>query len=119
MAKYVDGFVIAIPKKKLNHYRDISKKAGKVWMDHGALQYVECVLEDMIDVGVPFKKLLKLKSSETVIFSWITYKSRAQRDRVNEKVMQDPRLDAMMKNEKSPYDVKRLSVAGFETLVDY
>ena len=93
MAGYVDGFVIPIPRKKIEAYRRISAKAGKVWREHGALDYRECVGDDLnIKMGVPFPKLAKAKPGETVVFSWIVYKSRAHRDRVNAKVMKDPRL---------------------------
>ena len=97
MAAYVDGFVLPISKKKIEAYRKISEKAGKIWREHGALDYRECIGDDLnIKMGVPFPKLVKAKPGETVVFSWIVYKSRAHRDRVNAKVMKDPRLAAMM-----------------------
>ena len=121
MANYVDGFVIPVPRKKIEAYRKISAKAGKVWREHGALEYRECVGDDLdIKMGVPFPKLARAKPGETVVFSWIVYKSRAHRDRVNAKVMKDPRLAAMMDpNDPNamPFDVKRMSMGGFTTIV--
>jgi uncharacterized protein YbaA (DUF1428 family) len=115
---YVDGFVLPIPKKNVAAYRRIAAKAGKIWREHGALDYKECVGDDLnIKMGVPFGKLAKLKPSETVVFAYILYKSRAHRDRVNAKVMKDPRLTSMGP-EKMPFDVKRMSYGGFKVLVD-
>lgn len=115
---YVDGFVIAIPKKNLQEYARISKKAGKVWMDHGALEYRECFGDDMkVQAGVPFTKLAKAKPSELVLFSYIVYKSRAHRDRVNAKVMKDPRIAKM--SGPMPFDIKRMSYGGFKPFVDF
>jgi len=115
---YVDGFVVAVPKKKLAAYRSIAKKAGKIWREHGALDYREWVAED-VKVGklTSFPRSVKLKPGETVIFSWITYKSRAQRDRVNAKVMADTRLKHMMDPKSLPFDAKRMIYGGFESLV--
>jgi uncharacterized protein YbaA (DUF1428 family) len=119
MPKYVDGFVIVIPKKKLAEYTKISKKAGKIWMEYGALEYRECVGEDMkVSFGLPFPKLTKTKPSEVVIFSWILYKSRKHRDQVNAKVMVDERMQDICTPETAPFDVKRMSYGGFETIVD-
>jgi len=119
MAKYVDGYLLVVPKKKLAAYKKIALKAGKVWRDHGALEYRETAGEDLnLKWGKNFPKLLKCKASETVVFSWIVYKSRAQRDKVNAAVMQDPRLTAMMDPKSMPFDMKRMSCGGFETLVD-
>jgi uncharacterized protein YbaA (DUF1428 family) len=118
MAKYVDGFVIPVPKKKVEAYRKIAKVAGKVWRDHGALQYMECVAEDIkTPIGVPFGKLAKTKPGETVIFAWIVYKSRAHRDKVNAKVMQDKRLTCM-DPKMMPFDCNRMTFGGFEALVE-
>ena len=118
MATYVDGFVLPLPRKKIDAYRRISAKAGKVWREHGALEYRECIGDDLnIKMGVPFTKLAKVKPGETVVFSWIVYKSRAHRDRVNAKVMKDPRLAAMMNPEAMPFDVKRMTMGGFTTIV--
>ena len=120
MAKYVDGFVLPVPKKKLEAYRKISAKAGKVWREHGALDYRECAGEDLkvkAGMGVPFARLAKAKPGETVVFSWILYKSRAHRDRVNKKVMKDPRLAKMMDPKNMPFDLKRMAYGGFEVFV--
>jgi uncharacterized protein YbaA (DUF1428 family) len=119
MAKYVDGFVIPVPKKNLAAYRKLSAKAGKVWMEYGALQYVECAGDDLNIKGVmSFPKQLKVKPGETVVFAWIAYASKAQRDRVNKRVMKDPRL-ATMSAKNSPFDVKRMCYGGFKAIVEY
>jgi uncharacterized protein YbaA (DUF1428 family) len=97
----------------------MSKKAGKVWKEHGALEYRECVGDDMtMPVGVPFPRVAKVKPGEVVVFSWILYKSRAHRDRVNAKVMKDPRLAGMMNQKEMPFDCKRMAYGGFKTIVD-
>ncbi|MFN8391414.1 MAG: DUF1428 domain-containing protein [Bdellovibrionota bacterium] len=115
---YVDGFVIPIAKKQVASYRRIAKAAGKVWMDHGAIQYYECVGDDMgTPMGVPFPKLTKLKKTDTVIFSWIVYRSKAHRDKVNAAVMNDKWMSKML-TMKMPFDVKRMSYAGFKTIVE-
>ena len=117
--RYVDGFVLPVPTKNLKEYRRISKMAGKVWREHGALQYVECVGDDLkIKMGVPFPRLAKVKPGETVVISWIVYKSRGDRNRVNAKVMKDPRIAKMMDPKSMPFDVKRMTMGGFKTLVD-
>jgi len=118
MALYVDGFVIPVPKKNVAAYRKIAAKAGKIWMEHGALSYVECVADD-VKPGkwTSFPQSVKLKKEETVVFSWITYKSRAHRDRINEKVMNDPRLAAMMNPKAMPFDGKRMIFGGFKSIV--
>ena len=115
---YVDGFVIPMSKKHMDAYVKIARKAGKVWMDHGALEYRECVGDDLNigEMGRPFTKLARTKPGETVVFSWIVYKSRAHRDRVNAKVMKDPRLSG--DTAEMPFDVKRMLYGGFEILVD-
>lgn len=119
MAKYVDGFVILVPKKNLNAYKKISKAAGKIWMEYGALEYRECAGDDLdISFGLPFRKLTKAKRTDAVIFSWIVYKSKAQRDRVNKKVMQDMRMDPSKFGEM-PFDVKKMSWGGFKAIVDF
>lgn len=116
---YVDGFVLAVPKKKLDAYRRLSTKAGKVWREHGALEYRECVGDDLNIKGMKtFPRLVKPKPGETVVFSWILYKSRAQRDRVNAKVMKDKRLAKMMDPKGMPFDMKRMVYGGFKTVVD-
>ena len=116
---YVDGFVIPVPKRNVTAYRAIAKRAGKVWKDHGALAYVECVADD-VKLGklTSFPRAVKRKSDETVVFSWIVYKSRAHRDRVNAKVMKDPRLADMMKPKAMPFDAKRMIFGGFKILVE-
>ena len=116
---YVDGFVVPVPKKKLGTYRRMAKKAGKVWREHGALEFRECVADD-VKVGkwTSFPRSVKLKPGETVVFSWIVYKSRAQRDRVIAKVMKDKRLAEMMNPKAMPFDAKRMIYGGFKTLVE-
>jgi len=115
---YVDGFIIAVPKKNLDAYVRMAKRSGKVWREHGALDYREWVAED-VKVGkrTSFPRSVKLKPDETVVFSWITYKSRAHRDRVNKKVMADKRLADMMNPKTLPFDAKRMIYGGFESLV--
>ena len=119
MPRYVDGFVLPIPKKNIQAYRRLSAKAGKIWRQHGALDYKECVGDDLgVKMGKSFPKTVRLKRGETVVFSWIAYKSRAHRDRVNAKVMKDPRIAKMGAIESMPFDVKRMVYGGFKTLVD-
>src|SRR6266481_8853197 len=115
---YVDGFIVPIPKKNLAAYRRLAQKAGKIWREHGALDYREWVAED-VKVGklTSFPRSVKLKPGETVIFSWITYKSRAQRDKINAKVMADTRFKSMMDLKSLPFDAKRMIYGGFESLV--
>ena len=115
---YVDGFVVPVPKKNLRAYRAMAQKAGKVWREHGALDYKECVADD-VKMGklTSFPRSVKLKGSETVIFSYIVYKSRADRDRIIAKVMKDPRLAKMMDPKAMPFDGKRMFWGGFEPLV--
>jgi uncharacterized protein YbaA (DUF1428 family) len=116
--RYVDGFVLPVPTRKLKAYRRIAQLAGKIWREHGALEYIECVGDDLkTKMGVPFPRLARAKSGETVILSWIVYKSRGHRDRVNAKVMKDPRL-AKMDPKSMPFDMKRMIHGGFKTLVD-
>lgn len=114
---YVDGFVAAVPKAKLADYKKMARKAGKVWMEHGALSYTECV-EDDVPVGklTSFTKAVKLKQGETVIFAWIVYKSRSERDAVLKKVMSDQRLEMDMS--KAPFDAKRMIFGGFKTVIE-
>jgi uncharacterized protein YbaA (DUF1428 family) len=115
---YVDGFIVPVPKKNLADYRKIARKAGKVWREHGALDYRECVADD-VKVGklTSFPRSVKMKPNETVVFSWITYKSRKDRDKVNAKVMKDPRLADMMNPKAMPFDAKRMIYGGFEVFV--
>jgi uncharacterized protein YbaA (DUF1428 family) len=119
MPTYVDGFIVPVPKRKLAAYRAMARRAGKVWREHGALEYRECLAED-VKVGkrTSFPRSVKLKPGETVAFSWIVYKSRAQRDRIIAKVMKDPRLADMMDPKKTPFDAKRMIYGGFELFVD-
>ncbi|MEJ7807160.1 MAG: DUF1428 domain-containing protein [Telluria sp.] len=116
---YVDGFIVPVPKKNLPAYRRMAQKAGKIWMEHGALQYIECVGDD-VPMGklTSFPQSVKLKADETVVFAWIVYKSRSQRDRINKKVMTDPRLADMMDPKKMPFDGKRMIFGGFKLLVE-
>ena len=120
MPRYIDGFVIPIKKTKLAAYRKIAAKAGRIWKEYGAVAYVECVGDDLNipDMGTTFPKLAQTKAGETVVFSYIVYKSRKQRDSVNKKVMADPRLLAMCDPKKSPFDFKRMAYGGFQVLVD-
>lgn len=118
MPTYVDGFVLPVPKKKLDAYRSQARLASKIWREHGALDYRECVADDIEGPhGRPFSKIVKPKDDETIVFAWITYKSRAHRDRVNAKVMDDPRLAPLMKEDAMPFDVRRMSHGGFKTIV--
>jgi uncharacterized protein YbaA (DUF1428 family) len=115
---YVDAVVVPVPKKKLAAYRSMAKRSGKVWREHGALQYLECVADD-VKPGkhTSFPQSVKLKPGETVVFAYVVYKSRAQRDRVMAKVMKDPRLADMMDPKKLPFDGKRMFWGGFKPLV--
>jgi uncharacterized protein YbaA (DUF1428 family) len=119
---YIDGFLLVVAKKDVEAYRRVARAAGKVWIGHGALEYRECVGEDldpMAGMGIPFPKRVKLAPAEAVVFSWITYKSRAHRDKVNKKVMSDPRMNKLMDPKKPmPFDMKRMSMAGFDVIVD-
>ena len=119
MANYVDGFVVPVPKRKLDAYRRLSRKAGKVWREHGALEFRECVGDD-VPMGriTSFPRSVKVKRGETVMFSWIVFKSRAHRDRVNAKAMADPRLADMMDMKDAPFDPKRMIYGGFKVVVD-
>jgi uncharacterized protein YbaA (DUF1428 family) len=119
MPKYVDGFVLPVPKKNLPAYRRLAALCGKIWREHGALEFRECAGEDLHNTcGTPFPRRFRLQRGETAMFSWITFKSRAHRDRVNAAVMQDPRLAKMMEPGAMPFDVKRMSYGGFTALVD-
>ena len=116
---YVDGFVVPVPKKNLQAYRRMSQKAGKIWREHGALEYRECAGDDLEVKGVAsFPRMIKPKSGETVVFAWILFKSRAHRDSVNAKVMKDPRLVKAMDKMTCPFDVKRMVYGGFKVIVD-
>jgi uncharacterized protein YbaA (DUF1428 family) len=114
---YVDGFVIPIRRRNLPAYRRMARLAGKVWREHGAVEFRECVGDDLkVKGALPFTRLARLKPGETVLFSWIVYRSRRHRDRVNAKVMKDPRLD--MDPKSMPFDVKRMAWGGFKTIVE-
>jgi uncharacterized protein YbaA (DUF1428 family) len=116
---YVDGFVLPVPRKNIPAYRRIAQKAGRIWREHGALEFRECVADD-VKMGklTSFPRSVKIKRGETVFFSWIVFRSRAHRDRVNAKVMKDPRLEAMMDPKAMPFDAKRMIYGGFKVLVD-
>ena len=116
--RYVDGFVLPVPKKNLQAYRRMATKCGKVWCEHGALEYIECVADD-VKPGkhTSFPQSVKLKAGETVIFAYILYKSRVHRDRVNAKVMKDPRLASMRDMKSLPFDGKRMIYGGFKSMV--
>ncbi|MDB5800082.1 MAG: hypothetical protein JWL63_1021 [Rhodocyclales bacterium] len=117
---YVDGFVLPVPRKNLAAYRRMAKKAGAVWMEYGALSYVECAGDD-VPMGklTSFPQSVKLKADEVVVFSWIVYKSRKHRDSVNKKVMADPRLASMMDLASLPFDAKRMIFGGFKKLIEF
>ena len=117
--RYVDGYVLPVPKMNLRVYRRMAEKAGKIWREHGALEYRECAGDDFkVKFGVPFPRSIKAKPSETVVFSWIVFKSRGHRDRVNARVMKDPRITTMCDPKAMPFDVKRMVYGGFKVLVD-
>ncbi|MGE0454571.1 MAG: DUF1428 domain-containing protein [Vicinamibacteria bacterium] len=116
MARFVDGFVLPIPRKSVSAYRRLARLGARVWREHGALEYYECVGADLnVKFGMPLTRLAKTKPGETVVFAWIVYKSRAHRDRVNAKVMKDPRMQTPPKG--MPFDPKRMAWGGFEVLV--
>ena len=120
---YVDGFLLPIPRKHLQKYRRLAQTAGKVWREHGALQYLECIGDDLSHKGMAsFPRRAAAKPNGMVVFSWITYKSRAHRDAVNKKVMQDPRMlkimEAMKDKKAWPFDMKRMAYGGFKVLVE-
>ena len=115
---YVDGFVLAIPKRNMKAYRAMALKAGKIWREHGALEYRECMGDDTpLGKLTSFPRSVKLKRGEIVVFSWITYRSRKDRDRINALVMADSRLAKMMDPKKLPFDAKRMIWGGFKTFV--
>jgi uncharacterized protein YbaA (DUF1428 family) len=117
--RYVDGYVLPVPKRKMGAYRRMAAKAGRIWREHGAVEYRECVGDDLAVKGLmPFPRQMRLKPGETVVFSWIVFKSRSHRDRVNAKVMKDPRLAGSMDPKAMPFDVKRMVYGGFRLLVD-
>ena len=117
--RYVDGFILPVPKKKVEAYRRLARKCGRIWKEYGALDYVECVADDVKPGKLTsFPQSVKLKPGEVVWFSWIIYKSRKHRDQVNAKVMKDPRLAATMEPKAMPFDSKRMIYGGFRTMVD-
>ncbi|MES2758463.1 MAG: DUF1428 domain-containing protein [Pseudomonadota bacterium] len=115
---YIDGFVTPVPKDKIDAYKAMATKCGAVWMEYGALSFRECIADD-VKPGqwTSFPQAVKLEDNEVVVFSWIEYKSRADRDAINDKVMKDPRLEEFMKPESMPFDGKRMIYGGFETMV--
>jgi uncharacterized protein YbaA (DUF1428 family) len=116
---YVDGFVLVVPTKNIKAYKKLAAVGARVWKEHGALEYRECVGDDMnVPFGLKFPKLAKAKAGETVVFSWILYKSKADRNRINAKVMKDPRLAASCDPKNMPFDVKKMSWGGFKVLVE-
>jgi uncharacterized protein YbaA (DUF1428 family) len=116
---YVDGYVLPVPRKNLKVYRRLAQQAAKIWREHGALDYKECVGDDLsTKMGVPFPKHVKAKTGETVIFAYIVFKSRVHRDRVNVKVMKDPRINDMCDPKDMPFDPKRMVYGGFKVLVN-
>jgi uncharacterized protein YbaA (DUF1428 family) len=119
MTHYVDGFVVPVQLDKIDAYRKLAEDAGKIWLEHGALHFVECVADDVKPGKLTsFPQSVQLKDGETVVFSWIVYESRAMRDSVNAKVMEDPRLKAMMEGGDMPFDAQRMFFGGFTTLVE-
>ncbi|GAB7521318.1 DUF1428 domain-containing protein [Paraburkholderia sp. 2C] len=119
MTHYVDGFVVPVPADKLDAYRRMAEQAGEVWLEYGALQYWECVADDVKPGKVTsFPQSVQLKDGETVVFSWILYDSREHRDSVNAKVMEDPRIKAMMDHKSLPFDGMRMFFGGFKTLLE-
>jgi len=117
--RYVDGFVLPVPKRKVEAYRRMAQKAGKIWREHGALEFRECMADD-VKPGkhTSFPQSVKLKAGEVVWFSWIVYKSREHRDRVNAKVMKDPRITGMGDMKDMPFDAKRMIYGGFKVMVE-
>ncbi len=119
-AGYVDGFVLTVPKKKVEAYCKMAQKAGKIWKEYGAIEFRECQAQDLkIPMGVPFTKIMKPKPNETIFFSWITYKSKADRDRINKKVMKDPRVHEMCDPKDMPVDCNRMTYGGFKIMVNF
>jgi uncharacterized protein YbaA (DUF1428 family) len=119
MPNYVDGFVLPVPKKNIAAYARLAKKASKLFREHGALEYKECVGDDLaVKMALPFPKGIKSKPGETVVFSYLVYKSRAHRDKVNAKIMKDPRIHAMCDPKNMPFDCARMLYGGFKTIVE-
>src|ERR1041384_650974 len=119
MPNYVDGFVLPVPKKNLVAYRRMAQKASRIWKEYGALDYKECVGDDLnVKIGLPFPKGIKSKPGETIVFSYIVYKSKAHRDQVNAKIMKDPRIHALCDPKNMPFDDKRMLYGGFKAMVE-
>ncbi len=119
MANYIDGFVMVVPKKNLAAYKKMATKACKIWKEYGALDYVETVADDInTKFGLSFKKLTKLKKGETIVFAYIVYKSRKQRDDVNKKIMKDKRMNEMCDPNDMPFDICKMSYGGFNAIVE-
>ncbi|QEI06051.1 DUF1428 domain-containing protein [Pigmentiphaga aceris] len=119
MSRYVDGFVLPVPSANLDAYRQMAEQAGRIWMEHGALEYIECVADDVKPGKLTsFPQSVQLQEDEVVVFSWIVYESREKRDEINAKVMNDPRLASMMDPKNMPFDGKRMFFGGFKTLVE-
>jgi len=117
--RYTDGFVVTVPKKNLDAYRKLSRKVGKIWKELGALDYKECAAEDLRARGTAsFRKVLGLRRNETVVFGWIVYKSRRQRDHINAKIPKDPRIQKLLAAGPMPFDPKRMLYGGFQVFVD-
>lgn len=117
--KYVDGFVLTVPKDRMKDYKAMAEQAGNVWREYGALQYIEATGDDMdVKETLPFPKLTAAKDNETVVFAWILYKSREHRDEVNKKVMADPRIKEMCNPEEMPFDCSRMAYGGFSVIVE-
>ena len=116
---YVDGYVVPVPREKLDAYRQLARQAGEIWRDHGALEFVECVADD-VEPGeqTSFPRSVKLREDETVVFSWIRYESREARDRINKAVMDDPRFAGMMDPRAMPFDGMRMFWGGFQVMVE-
>lgn len=115
---YIDGFVVPVPENNLAAYRKLARKAGKIWKEYGALEYIECLADDVQPgKSTSFPQAVKLKAGEVVVFSWIIYKNRAQRDKINKLVMADPRLSDMMNPKTMPFDGKRMIFGGFKPIV--
>ena len=118
MPQYVDGFVLPISKKKLPAYRSMAQKVSRIWKEYGALDYKECIGDDLnVKMGLPFPRVIKPKAGETIVFAYILYKSRAHRDKVCAKLMADPRLEKMCNAKNMPFDVKRMLYGGFKVIV--
>lgn len=116
---YVDGFILPLPTSNIEKYREVATRCGEIWREHGALQFRECIADDVKPGKLTsFPQAVNLAEGETVVFSWIVYASREQRDEVNDKVMKDPRMAELMKPEAMPFDGKRMVYGGFDVLVD-